>query len=81
MGYEAEMPSKASGTHHPPSALLYQGMVLTGQRGAGDISNGLLCKQWRGQHSCICDVLVGTNSIAFFSTIAKYSPFLPSFLL
>ncbi|XP_005354674.1 fer-1-like protein 6 [Microtus ochrogaster] len=23
-GYEAEMPSKASGTHHPPSALLYQ---------------------------------------------------------
>ncbi|EDM16216.1 rCG59426 [Rattus norvegicus] len=23
-GYEAEMPSKSSGTHHPPSALLYQ---------------------------------------------------------
>ncbi|XP_042529028.1 fer-1-like protein 6 [Dipodomys spectabilis] len=23
-GYEAEMPSKATGTHHPPSSLLYQ---------------------------------------------------------
>lgn len=73
-GYEAEMPSKSSGTHQPPSALLYQGMVPTEQRQAGDSSDGLLCKQGWGQHSCIC-VLVGINSLAFLSTIAKCTLF------
>ena len=33
-GYEAEMSSKAAGTHHPPANLLYQGMMPTGPRGS-----------------------------------------------
>jgi hypothetical protein len=31
VGYEAEMPSKVTGTNHPPSSLLYQGMAPTRQ--------------------------------------------------
>lgn len=48
-------------------------------KGGRNHFNGLLCEQWWGQHSCVCGVLVGTNSIGIFCTIAKCSPLLPAF--